>query len=313
MNIHRLAGAPDPRLARALERFEAQFTYPLGPGRSFRISHGDDYGRFFRAMGDAACFVAEADGRVHGVIGAALRRLEHPDGVARAVAYLGDLKVDPAVRGAATLVRLAHAVIDWIGSRAGAAFGVVMEGTRAMPDRYTGRLGIPPFRPIGRVAILRVPSLPAPLDTAWRAGERGGDAAFARLRAGRHSVLGGDPAERSAKAALWLVAPDGGACGRLEDTSLAKRLYADDGTEMRSAHLSCFAFRDARAGAALLRAARQLAAERGFPALFASVAEPEAGELARIVADDALVVAPAAIYGAGLEPGALWHINTAEI
>ena len=46
----------------ALARFEEQFTYPLGPGRTLRISHGDDYPRFFRAIGDAACFVAERSG-----------------------------------------------------------------------------------------------------------------------------------------------------------------------------------------------------------------------------------------------------------
>ena len=73
MNVHPSSARPGAELALALARFEEQFTYPLGPGRSFRISHGDDYPRFFRAMGEVACFVAERDGVVLGVLGAALR------------------------------------------------------------------------------------------------------------------------------------------------------------------------------------------------------------------------------------------------
>ena len=35
MNVHELAGPPDPPLAAALAAFERQFRYPLGPtGRS---------------------------------------------------------------------------------------------------------------------------------------------------------------------------------------------------------------------------------------------------------------------------------------
>ena len=64
MIVHELHGPPAPELARALAEFEAGFTYPLGPGRTFHICHGDDYPCFFRAMGEAACFVAEQKGRV---------------------------------------------------------------------------------------------------------------------------------------------------------------------------------------------------------------------------------------------------------
>ena len=78
VNVHTLETVASSRLAGALERFERQFTYPLGSGRSFRISHGDDYVRFFRAMGEARCFVAERDRRVLGVLGAALRPLVFP-------------------------------------------------------------------------------------------------------------------------------------------------------------------------------------------------------------------------------------------
>src|SRR5688500_3897167 len=73
MIVHQLHGPPPPELARALAGFESEFTYPLGPDSFFHISHGDDYPRFFRAMGEAACFVAQrrGDGTITGTLGAA--------------------------------------------------------------------------------------------------------------------------------------------------------------------------------------------------------------------------------------------------
>ena len=55
----------------------------------------------------------------------------------------------------------------------------------------------------------------------------------------------------------------------------AKRLFADDGSEMRSAHLSCFAYEDQGAGIGLLLVALRLAASRGFPDLFVSIPFPD--------------------------------------
>ncbi len=92
MIVHQLSGPPSPALAQALCEFETQFTYPLGENRSFCISHGTDYPRFFRAIGEAACFVAERDGRALGTLGVALRDLLRPDGSMSSVAYFGDLK-----------------------------------------------------------------------------------------------------------------------------------------------------------------------------------------------------------------------------
>ena len=68
MIVHRLEAPPARELADALAAFEAQFRYPLGPGRTFRISHGEDYARFFRAMGDGVSFVAMREGEVAGTL-----------------------------------------------------------------------------------------------------------------------------------------------------------------------------------------------------------------------------------------------------
>ena len=91
--MHQLSGPPSPELARKLAAFEEQFTYPLGPGRHFRITHGDDYPRFFRAMGETAVFVVERDERVTATLAVVMRRLTLPDGGSRNVAYFGDLKI----------------------------------------------------------------------------------------------------------------------------------------------------------------------------------------------------------------------------
>lgn len=313
MIVHRLHAAPPPRLAAALAEFEEQFTYPLGAGRSFRISHGEDYPRFFRAMGDGACFVAERSGEVAGVVGAALRPLRAPDGTTLRALYLGDLKLAPAARRLFVLPRLAYAVWEWARGRGDAALGVVMDGTPLTPDRYTGYFGIPHFRAVGRIRVLRLPATPAGDGTDWVSDDDRGRACHLRLTARRYSGSGGIPAERSETPPLWLVAPDEAACGRLEDTRRAKRLIADDGQEMRSAHLSCFAYRNVDAGVALLRCAADHAHRLGFPALFVAVPEPDGDAFVRAFADGGLVVAPATVYAAQLDPAPYWHIDTAEI
>ena len=314
MTVHVLRDAPPPELAAALARFEEQFTYPLGPGRTFRISHGDDYPRFFRAMGAGACFVAERKGEVAGVVGAALRPLWTPAGPTRATLYLGDLKLSQSARRLFTLPLLAHEVWRWARGRADAAFGVVMDGTPVTPLRYTGLLGIPQFQEVGRIRVFRLATGDGDrIATEWVAdGDRVGPL-HRQLTAGRYAGAGGVPAERSETAPLWLAAPDDSACGRLEDTRRAKRLVADDGVEMRSAHLSCFAYRTPDAGVALLRVALKHGARRGFPALFVAVPEPDGEAFCHRLAGDGLVVAPATVFGAELESAPYWHIDTAEI
>jgi hypothetical protein len=306
-----LHDAPPPELARALAAFETQFVYPLGPGRSFRIDHGDDYARFFRAMGEAVCCVAQRDG-VLGTLGAAVRCLLHPDGSAHEALYLGDLKIAPAARGGRTLLQLARCVEGWARPRVESAFSVVMDGTAATPLRYTGRLGLPAFAELGKVIVLRLATSARAAAESGQPQERG-SACYRELSAGRYAAAGGNPRERSHMEPCWLLHPDGRACGRLEDTRRAKRLYSDDGSEMLSAHFSCFAFRDTSAGAALLEAALGHAHALGFPALFVAVAPPDAGPLCARLAATEIVSAGATIYGTGLAPGPLWNINTAEI
>jgi hypothetical protein len=188
-----------------------------------------------------------------------------------------------------------------------------MDGTRATPGHYTGRLGIPPFQEVSRILVLRIPTRHGASSHAELVDDATGLRCFLRLSAGRWSCPDGFPRERSEMSPQWLMTACGGACGRLEDTRRAKRLIADDGTEMRSAHLSCFAFEGSAAGGELLKQALDLAARRGLPALFVSVAPQEAPALGPALEHSAIVTAPATVFGTGIETTSPWNINTAEI
>lgn len=317
--MHALEAVASSRLASALERFERQFTYPLGPGRSFRISHGDDYVRFFRAMGEARCFVAERDRRVLGVLGAALRPLVFPGGERRTALYLGDLKVDPSVQGGRMVLRLAAAVATWLDERTDLAFGVVMDGTKATPAQYTGRLGLPGFAALGKIAVVRLSANhqhgrgDGDGSRTWRATEQTGEECHERLTSHGYACPVGGPS-RSEMPRCWLVGPSGSACGCLEDTLRSKRLHdADDGSEIRSAHLSCFAYESPKSGVALLEAALAGAAQNGLQHLFVAVPVGDVAAFATHFGERVDVVAPATVFGTGLAPGRPWNINTSEI
>jgi hypothetical protein len=156
LQVHQLRWAPAPDLQARLEAFELQFDYPLGPDRRFSISHGDDYTRFFRAMGDATCLVAENSNGVAGTLAAITRRLVVPDGRIEEVTYLADLKIAPAARGGRALLRLARAALAISTTSIG--YCVVMGGTSVAPDAYTNRLGIPAFPAVGTIDVLRLPT-----------------------------------------------------------------------------------------------------------------------------------------------------------
>ena len=261
MTLHRLEAALPAALARALAGFEIGFTYPLGPGRTFRISHGEDYPRYFRAIGKACSFVEEHDGRVLGVLGVAVRPLLLPDGSERMAGYFGDLKLAEEARSGFVLRRLVQAAAEWLKPQTDCAYSVVMDGTRVVPTEYTGRLSIPEFRELGKVVVLRVIHREMSSQAKSQSGfsnpedwiDRQPNAlaetehAFRTLSQARFANLGGSPQVRSELPPQALFHEM--ASGWIEDTRRAKRLVADDGTELESAHLSCFASTHGFAGA----------------------------------------------------------------
>lgn len=316
MTIHSIVEPPEAWLADALESFERQFVYPLGEADTFAISHGRDYACFFRSMGDACCFVAERDGKVLATIGAAMRTLVAPDGRSKPVLYLGDLKIVPEARGGRILLRLCEAVRAWVANRTDAAFAVVMDGTRATPSDYSGRLGIPAFSTLARVDVLRVRTQPGftSADQRYEASEEN---ALRVYRSSMHQkrvfAMGGDATVRSEMTPTWLADPDGRAVGLLEDTRRGKRLHTSNDGEMFCAHLSHFGYNDIRWAASLIREALARAYTLGFPTLFTTVARSESDELCHELSGLNLVIAPATVYGTGLTSNVNWNINSSEI
>jgi len=248
-----------------------------------------------------------------------LRPVLFPGGERRTALYLGDLKVDPAVQGGRMVLRLAAAVETWLDERTELAFGVVMDGTRATPAQYTGRLGLPGFEALGKIVVLRLcSSRPHERGEARHATEREGEECHERLVSHGFGCPVGAPAvarpSRSEMARSWLLDPSGTACGCLEDTLRSKRLYdADDGSEIRSAHLSCFAYESAESGVGLLEAALAGAAQNGLRHLFVAVPAGDATAFVTYFGEKVDVVAPATVFGTGLAPGRPWNINTSEI
>ena len=313
MIIHALHHPPEPSLAAALAEFETQFVYPLGRDRSFRISHGADYPRFFRAMGDARCFVAEAQGRVLGTLGVSIRELALADGSQHLAAYVGDIKIAPSARGGVVLHRLAQAAETWSRPQVTCAFGVVMDGTAALPETYTGRAGVPAFEKRGTLLLYRLPADATAADECVPLSPEQGQAMYKSLCRGRAFATPTDAIVRSGIVPEWIATADGEACGRLEDTSLAKRLVVDDGTELRSAHLACFAWRTSAAATTVISAARRRASRLGLPAVFVAVDTTDAAQLSAAVGVPSVTIAGATVYGVNLPTDLRWSISSSEI
>lgn len=314
-DVRVLKGFPAPELASALSEFEADFRYPLGSSGWFRISHGDDYTQFFRAIGDACSFVADRDGTVNGVISVARCQLRIPGGDQVDAAYIADLKLRQPPAGF-TLLKLLREAAKWGRSHVcTSGFSIVMDGTNRLPPSYTGRLGIPVFNELAKLTILRIPArqeqaeelaIPTtPIETRR---------CFEELTQAGISLVSGDPFVRSKHQPCGLLLSSGRACGVLEDTLRCKRLFDQDGDEMLSAHLSNFGYRSAEDAVGLIKSAAFHCHLRGLPAMF--VAVPRADSDAILVglgADSSIIIAPATVFGTGLPDSLKWYVNTAEI
>lgn len=299
-----------------LSDFERQFDYPLGEEGRFFISHGEDYTRFFRAMGDATCLVAKDGADIVGTLAVTARHLATPAGRTMDAAYLADLKIALKARGGFVLKQLARTASAI--SHVSAGYSVVMRGTRSVPDTYTDRIGIPAFRHLGSVDVLRIPVDTEATNEPCLFEEKPLselDEVFLRHSRGSHVALGdwGRRSERSSFAPMGLVSPDGNACGVVEDTLRSKCLFLAGGEELRSSHLSNFAFGHPESGGEVIRAALAVSYGRRLPALFTAVPAHQTRALLESLRITGITCAPADIYGIGLDAGLPWNINTAEI
>lgn len=313
-NIHLLDGMPELKLAKALHEFESRFHYPLGEGRWFSISHGEDYTRFFRAIGQARCFVAERAGDILGVVSVSRCQLRQPDGRVIEAAYFSDLKVAELGDGR-TLLKLLRESVAWARrTPTTPGFSIVMDGTARDPTSYTGRLGIPRYVELAKLMILRIPcdAIVAAGD-AVQASPAEVRKQFASLTAGSYATGGGDSETRSQIGAHGLMLADGGSCGIIEDTRRCKLLFRDDGDEMISAHLSCFGYRNPAGAVSLISSALAWCRQQELPALFVALPQNDSEQIVTQLPEQALVQAPATVYGFGLDTGIDWSVNTSEI
>lgn len=311
MNIVRIID-PQPALERQLAEFEKSFTYPLGDNQRFSISHGPRYDNFFHSLGPHCCLAAVHDGRVLATIGAAKRILCYPDGSAHEALYIGDLKIAPEARGSRLLWRVLRELSAWSGPQS-ALFSIVMDGTNREPPQYTGRAGIPAFEAIAKISILRVTtSKDHATETARRLTAAEFSALHRQLSHGRTSVTLGDVSRRSSTTFQYFALSDATACAVLEDTANAKRLFDQNGKELRTAHCSSFAYKTVDAAKRLLMATSASAADSGFPALFAAIPKTDN---AAIVEQIVPIVEsfPATIFGHGVSSGGDWLVNSSEI
>jgi len=300
MNLHCLHAEPAAWLGEALERFEQQFDYPLGPDQRFRISHGRSYLPFFQAMGRACVLVAESAGEVLGTLARVERQIEL-NGANKLVHYLCDLKVTSTARGSRVLLRLMQETrcqIEATCSRS--CYAIVMGGTGRMPTDYTGRVGIPSFQKLGEIVVLRLSAgqwqeLQSPNLTPRPP---------IHISSSQHSL-------RSLMTPVHLRIADASAV--LEDTRRGKCLWLEDGSELLSAHVSCFQYDNPVSGAAMLKAALSKACEAGYPAVFVAVPRAAWRGLHPHLRGVQIQEADATVFGHDFPNDHDWWVNTAEI
>jgi hypothetical protein len=148
-----------------------------------------------------------------------------------------------------------------------------MDGTPLTPEQYSGRLGIPLFQAVKKVCILRFNT------DIFNIGKNEQDEKIShetgyelyRLLNSEGTLLALSHSKiRSALEPLWFHS-EAKACGMLEDTRKAKKLFLSAGEELISAHLSYFSFSDALSAADVLRQAILYAREQAYPAVFVAL------------------------------------------
>jgi hypothetical protein len=109
-----------------------------------------------------------------------------------------------------------------------------------------------------------------------------------------------------------LTLSDGTACAVLEDTANAKRLFDQNGKELRIAHCSSFAYKNIDSAKRLLKLASASAADSGFPALFAAIPKADTAAITEHIVP-IVESFPATIFGHGISSGRDWLVNSSEI
>lgn len=309
INVFKLE-AVESQLNERMSEFEKSFSYPLGDSGTFTISHGDDYGRFFRAIGKSRVYVACSGDEVIGSL-AVVQRPVMINGCQQPSIYIGDLKIKKGEgRVLYCLIKEAHD--DNIEMRDRPHYGVMMKGTARRPSDYTGRLGLPKFKNMGEVAIMRVPVCEQKSKgNLLQIGLSGAISLSRELSFNGNILPIGRSNIRSQQTPTGYCLNDKSAVCIMEDTLSAKRLYSDDGSEIISGHLSSLQYNKPEEGVRLVNAVMPQAVENNYPALFFSVPIQDAPVFQKAFKESCC--APAFIYGRNMEAASRWQLNSSEI
>jgi hypothetical protein len=159
-----------------LARFEAQFRYPLGDGRHFRISHGEDYGAFFRSLGAPRYILVLDDGGEVAAFTAAVRRpVPKRHSPPQDMWYLCDFKIAKPHRGGRTFIGMGSRMLPrfyrfWIGAYFVAMNNRPLSELLGEAELQVGGIAtlipmrrFPAFKPVSLQAIFFQPPLDGPV------------------------------------------------------------------------------------------------------------------------------------------------------
>lgn len=297
-------------LSNQVFEFEGLFRYPLGNDQFFRIDHSPNPVAFYRAMGESRTYYVISQDNVIASISYVIRSVRGHNRIEK-MAYLGDLKIHPNYQGGRVLLKIAKHLQPILEKKVYSAYGIVMDGTLNTPEQYTGRLGIAKFERLREIYILRFDTRIS--DTALMASHVSKEPCF-----DTYQNLSKMPFEKISNTQLrssispeWFSVPKM-ACGMLEDTRLAKRLFLNSGEELLSTHLSYFVYDKVQEGFLVIEAALRRSVQLGFPAMFLALSKQQMDDLVPYLVTTNYTVSKAAIYGTHKACGEL-TINTAEI
>lgn len=285
MKYHILHDNPEQPLQDKLEAFEQQFHYPLGEKHWFSISHGEQYLDFYLAMGPAVCVVAENEDGVQGTICAVTRQIVHPNNKhSQSIVYVGDLKVSPSYRGSSVSYRLMKCLTKCYQGQSMPVMCVVMDGTKATPEQYTGRAGLLALQATRKIHVIQL---------AAKKVAQNHETSDLSLEEGfkLFSALETEPyfkayqiQKRCEEPYFW-VSENQEACGLFENTRAAKKLYLENNKEIKNAHLSYISFKTPESAKRLLETVSHIAYEKRYEAVFLGLTEETHQQLSPVLSE----------------------------
>jgi hypothetical protein len=298
--------------SKQLATFEQHFKYPLTSELSFQISHGEDYTRFFRAMGSNTSLITQDQ---NGVITASISVIKRQIVLANQSIpgfYLADLKILPQ-SSHQTLYHLFKKGLKILPELPNSSlYSCVMHGSSRTPDQYSGRLGIPKIIKLGDISIFRIESMPYQQSDSNELISLN-PKQLSRLKTfstqkdcrldSQGSIL------RSEHAPRTFALNNYSASCLLEDTRKAKRLIDQNQQEIISGHISSLSYQSPAQAVKLIRAT--LNQTQSYPALFFAVPSQDTTAFQKLLPAHSL--SGASIYGCHLPKDLRWFINTSEI